>query len=58
MLNNSFSHIPSVGMQTEQKIWNSIRPRDSKIPTNMVGVAWNVLQDLKTVFLYRFYHLK
>lgn len=35
-----------VNILSEQKIWNSVKPRDSKIPVNKVGMAWNVLQDL------------
>jgi integrase len=36
-----------VNILSEQQIWNTIKPRDSKIPVNKVGKAWNVIQDLK-----------
>jgi len=35
-----------VNILSEQKIWNMVRPRNSKIPVNKVGIAWNILQDL------------
>ena len=37
-----------VNILSEQKIWNKIKPRDSKIPVNKVGIAWNKLQDLNS----------
>ena len=36
-----------VNILSEQQIWNAIKPRDSKIPINKVGLAWNTLQGLK-----------
>lgn len=36
-----------VSILSEQGLWNAIQPRNSKIPIEKVGVAWNVLQDLK-----------
>ena len=35
-----------VNILSEQKIWNAVKPRDSKIPVNKVGIAWNVLQEM------------
>lgn len=35
-----------VNILSEQKIWNMVRPRNSKIPVNKVGIAWNILQEL------------
>lgn len=42
-----FSENP-VNILSEQKIWNPVKPRDTKIPMNKVGLAWNVLQDLNS----------
>lgn len=36
-----------VNIISEQKIWNRIKPKDSKIPTNKIGIAWNLLQNLR-----------
>ena len=36
-----------VNILSEQQIWNTIRPRNSKIPIDKVGSAWNELQDLR-----------
>lgn len=36
-----------VNIISEQGIWNTIRPRDSKVPITKVGIAWNVIQGLK-----------
>lgn len=33
---------------SDLKIWNHIKPRSGRIPTDKVGVAWNVLQELRT----------
>lgn len=35
-----------VNIISEQKLWNTVQPRNSKIPLNKVGVAWNTLQGL------------
>ena len=35
-----------VNVISEQQIWNAIKPRNSKIPVNKVGIAWNVIQGL------------
>jgi integrase len=36
-----------VNILSEQQIWNTIRPRNSKVPINKVGTAWNVIKDLR-----------
>ena len=36
-----------VNILSEQGLWNTIQPRNSKIPIDKVGLAWNVLQSLK-----------
>jgi len=35
-----------VNIISEQKLWNTIQPRNSKIPIDKVGLAWNTLQGL------------
>ena len=35
-----------VNIISEQKLWNTVQPRNSKIPTDKVGLAWNTLQGL------------
>lgn len=35
-----------VNIISEQKLWNAVQPRNSKIPVDKVGLAWNVLLDL------------
>ncbi len=35
-----------VNIISEQKLWNTVQPRTSKIPTDKVGLAWNILQEL------------
>jgi integrase len=33
---------------SDLKIWNYVKPRSGRIPTDKVGVAWNLLQELRT----------
>ena len=35
-----------VNIISEQKLWNTVQPRNVKIPTDKVGLAWNTLQEL------------
>jgi len=35
-----------VNILSEQRIWNAVKPRNSKIPVYKVGIAWNILQEL------------
>jgi len=35
-----------VNIISEQKLWNTIQPRNTKIPIGKVGLAWNTLQGL------------
>ncbi len=36
-----------VQILSDAKLWNRVRPRSSRIPTENVGTAWNVLQGLR-----------
>lgn len=33
---------------SDLKIWNHVKPRSGRIPTDKVGVTWNQLQELRT----------
>ena len=33
---------------SDLKMWNHIKPRTGRIPTEKIGVAWNALQELRT----------
>jgi len=33
---------------SDLKMWNHIKPRSGRIPTEKIGVAWNALQELRT----------
>lgn len=35
-----------VNIISEQKLWNTVQPRNSKIPVDKVGLAWNILKKL------------
>ncbi len=35
-----------VNILSEQKLWNTVQPRNSKVPIDKVGMAWNVLENL------------
>jgi integrase len=35
-----------VNIISEQKLWNTVQPRNSKVPIDKVGMAWNVLENL------------
>ncbi len=35
-----------VNILSEQKLWNTVQPRNSKVPIDKVGLAWNVLENL------------
>ena len=36
-----------VSVLSDAKLWNKIRPRTGRIPTEKIGVAWNVLLSLR-----------
>jgi len=36
-----------VSVLSETKRWNTIKPRSGRIPTNKIGVAWNILKSLR-----------
>ncbi|MGP8152969.1 MAG: tyrosine-type recombinase/integrase [Smithella sp.] len=36
-----------VSVLSETKRWNTVRPRSGRIPTDKIGVAWNVLKSLR-----------
>ena len=40
-----------VNILSEQGLWNTIQPRNSKIPIDKVGLAWNILQSLNLLQL-------
>ncbi|MCK9276242.1 MAG: tyrosine-type recombinase/integrase [Syntrophales bacterium] len=33
---------------SDLKMWNHIKPRSGRIPTDKIGAAWNILQELRT----------
>lgn len=37
-----------VKILSETKLWNQVKPRNKKIPTDKIGVFWNWLQGLRT----------
>jgi integrase len=37
-----------VNILSEQKLWNSVKSRDTKIPLNKMGEAWNIIHELRT----------
>jgi integrase len=36
-----------VKVLSDTKVWNRVKPRSGRIPTDRIGRAWNVLQDLR-----------
>jgi integrase len=36
-----------VSILSDMKVWNRVRPRSGRIPTDKIGKAWNVLQALR-----------
>lgn len=36
-----------VSVLSDTKMWNKIRPRSGRIPTEKIGKAWNLLRDLR-----------
>ncbi len=36
-----------VAVLSETKVWNRVKPRSGRIPTDKIGKAWNVLQELR-----------
>jgi integrase len=36
-----------VSILSDAKLWNKVRPRSGRIPTDKVGIAWNLLQSLR-----------
>lgn len=36
-----------VKILSDGRLWNTVRPRSGRIPSDMVGAAWNVLQALR-----------
>jgi integrase len=36
-----------VQMLSDAKLWNRVKPRSGRIPTDKIGAAWNVLQALR-----------
>jgi integrase len=36
-----------VNILSDQKLWNSVKSRDTKIPLNKMGEAWNIIQELR-----------
>lgn len=37
-----------VDILSQTKVWNRVTPRSRRIPLDKIGVAWNVLQNLRT----------
>lgn len=36
-----------VSILSDMKVWNRVKPRSGRIPTDKIGAAWNVLQGLR-----------
>jgi integrase len=36
-----------VSILSDMKVWNRVKPRSGRIPTDKIGAAWNVLQALR-----------
>ncbi|MBA4389972.1 MAG: integrase [Syntrophus sp. (in: bacteria)] len=36
-----------VSILSETKVWNKVKPRSGRIPTDKIGAAWNMLQALR-----------
>ncbi len=36
-----------VSILSDTKLWNKIRPRSGRIPTDKIGIAWNILRSVR-----------